>query len=291
MRTGLSQPDLPNITGLSQLSSTGASQLYTEGVDARASQGEGTASRQLARQLRVAITSGELPAGAKLPSERVLAADHNVARNTARAAVQLLADEGLVEAQHGRGVFVRERPRLIRFGNKRYSRSLRLETGLSPFHAEVELQGRIPYVDCVSVTRIQPPLDVAERLQIRLPEDTVARRENWYYADDQPIQRGVTYIPWPIAERSPLGESPDLGPGALYARFEERGYVMATSREEISARMPTPNEGTLLELPSGVPVLIVIHTSIDEAGRPFEVTQFTARADQTALDYSMPIEH
>src|SRR4051794_22725444 len=85
-------------------------------------------SRRLARELRQLITSGLLPEDGKLPSERVLAAQHGVARNTAREAIRLLADEGLVTAHHGKGVFVREKRRLMRFGSERYSHRIRKET-------------------------------------------------------------------------------------------------------------------------------------------------------------------
>ena len=61
-------------------------------------------SRRLAHDLRAAIASGDLAPGAKLPSERTLAAQHRVARNTVREAVRLLSEEGLVTAAHGKGV-------------------------------------------------------------------------------------------------------------------------------------------------------------------------------------------
>ena len=91
----------------------------------------------MAAALRAAIESGELQPGDKLPSERSLAATLRGARNTASEAVRQLAESGLVTADHGRGVFVRVEPRLMRFGQSGYSRRLREETGLSPFHAEV----------------------------------------------------------------------------------------------------------------------------------------------------------
>ena len=109
------------------------------------------ASRRLAAQLRTAIETGELAPGDKLPSERKLVETHDVARNTAREAVRLLADEGLVTVEHGRGAFVRVKPKLMRFGSSRYSHKLRERTGLSPFRAEVEAQGRVPSVNCTSI--------------------------------------------------------------------------------------------------------------------------------------------
>ncbi len=247
-------------------------------------------SRRVARLLRAAITTGALPPGSKLPSERVLAAEHEVARNTAREAVRLLADEGLVTAAHGKGVFVREKHRLMRFGSERYSHRMREETGLSPYRAEVAKQGRTARVDCTSIERVVPPADIAERLGVDPDSDSVVRRENWYYADEDPVQVGITYIPWEIAGGSVLATSAQMGKGSLYARFEDLGHPLTRIREEVSARMPTPEETRGLVIPDGVPVIDVLHTGIDHENRPFEVTRFVMRADFNGLDYNMPVE-
>lgn len=230
--------------------------------------------------------------GEKLPSERKLVAEHNVARNTAREAIRQLAASGLVTAEHGRGVFVRNKPRLMRLGESRYSKRLRDETGTSPFHAEVQAQGREPSAMCTSVERVTPSEEIAGRLGIEVRERAVVRRENWYYADDEPMQLGVTYIPWSIAKDSPLSMTGDrLGKGDLYARFEEKGHLITYTREEVTARMPTPNEVDGLQIPDGVPVLEVLHTGIDEDRQPFEVTRFIMRADFMGLDYTMPVDN
>ncbi|HEX8346733.1 MAG TPA: GntR family transcriptional regulator, partial [Actinoplanes sp.] len=167
-------------------------------------------SRRIADDLRAGIENGDLQAGAKLPSERDLAARYGTARNTAREAISILQGEGLVVAQHGRGVFVRPRMPLMRLGANRYSRRLRGETGLSPFRIEVTKQGRTPRTECRSVTKEPPPADVADRLGID-PTTPVVRRENWYFADDEPVQVGVTYIPVDVAGDSLLASAKTLG--------------------------------------------------------------------------------
>lgn len=248
-------------------------------------------SRRIADELRARIVQGELAAGARLPSERELALAYSTARNTAREAVAILESEGLVDVQHGRGAFVRVQPQLLRLGAVRYSRALREDTGLSPYRAEVTKQGRAPKVECRSIERVRPPADIAERLGVSEKTKSVVRRENWYFADDEPVQVGVTFIPWSIAGGSVLARSADLGPGSLYARFEDLGHLIVQMREEVSARMPTPAEALGLRIPPGVPVLQLLHTSLDEHGTPFEVTRFVMRADRTGLDYTMPVEH
>jgi GntR family transcriptional regulator len=246
-------------------------------------------SRRIADDLRQRIESGDLAAGAKLPSERDLAGTYTTARNTAREAIAILASEGLVVAQHGKGVFVRAQQPLMRLGANRYSRRLREETGLSPFRIEVMKQGRTPRAETRSVTRKPAPSDVADRLGLR-PAAEVIWRENWYFADDEPVQYGITYIPLEIAGDSPLATEKSLGKGSIYGRFEELGWPVARIREEISARMPGPDEAKSLAIPPGVPVIEVLHTSMDDWKRPFECTRFVMRADLNGLDYDMPIE-
>lgn len=62
--------------------------------------------RQLAEALRAAINSGELAAGAKLPSGRALARTYGVAITTAQKAVDELQRDGLVRSHGTRGVYV-----------------------------------------------------------------------------------------------------------------------------------------------------------------------------------------
>lgn len=65
---------------------------------------------------------------------------------------------------------------------------------------------------------------------------------------------------------------------------------MTRVRDEITARMPTPAETAVLGLPSGVPVIEILHTSLDQEGEPFEVSRYVHRADLTGLLYELPVE-
>lgn len=65
---------------------------------------------QVAGGLRAAIRSGEYGPGAQLPTYQELADSWGVAINTAKSAVTLLRDEGLVVTRHGKGSFVRTQP-------------------------------------------------------------------------------------------------------------------------------------------------------------------------------------
>ena len=62
----------------------------------------------LMEDLRRQITAGRLKPGDKLPSENELSAQYQVSRQTVRKALEILEDEGLTYAEHGRGTFVTE---------------------------------------------------------------------------------------------------------------------------------------------------------------------------------------
>jgi GntR family transcriptional regulator len=54
-------------------------------------------------------------------------AHYGVARMTARNALRLLQDEGLITAEHGRGVYVRARPPVRRLASDRFAQRHRKE--------------------------------------------------------------------------------------------------------------------------------------------------------------------
>lgn len=244
----------------------------------------------IADDLRNEINEGVFSPGEKLPSSRTLAERYGVTQNTATAAVKVLEGEGLVEIKDRSGARVRSKPALLRLGAERYSNRLREETGLSPFRAEVAKQGKSARVDCVSITRATPPSNVAQKLSVDKGSESVVRRENWYFADEEPVQVGITYIPWDIADGSALATSANMGKGSLYGRFEDLGHRITWTREEVLSRMPTREETEGLKVPAAVPVIEVTHTGIDQDDKPFEVTVFTMRADLNGLDYRIRIE-
>ncbi len=120
-------------------------------------------------------------------------------------------------------------------------------------------------------------------------EQSVVHRENHYFADDEPVQIVSTYLRWDEAQGTLLMQ-PKTGKDGIYGRLEDLGHVMTRVRDEISARMPTPEEARFLQLLPGVPVLEVLHTSLDQDLQPFEVSRYVHRADQTGLLYELPVE-
>ncbi|MER5649043.1 winged helix-turn-helix domain-containing protein [Streptosporangium sp. NPDC002524] len=65
--------------------------------------------RQVAAIIRAQIRAGELKPRDPIPSESSLVGDHGIARDTARAAVALLREEGYVVTMPQRESFVADR--------------------------------------------------------------------------------------------------------------------------------------------------------------------------------------
>jgi GntR family transcriptional regulator len=246
-------------------------------------------SQQIAAALREAIESGIYPPGMRLPSQRDLAQQYSVARNTVDEALKTLGQQGLITSEWGRGVFVREKKSLFRLGSDRYSPKFR-ELGLSPFLLECAKQGKAGRFEVLSIERMKPDLEISGLLGVSAKTKSVLRRENVFYADDDPVYRVTTWISWRLAEGTGLLEEEVPHPFGIHGIFEDKGHVMARSNDDVSARMPTPEEVDYLQLQRGVPVIEVLHSSIDQDGKVYEVTRFVMRADMNALRYNSPVE-
>jgi len=241
--------------------------------------------KQIADQLRGAIERGELKPGDRLPSEADLMRHYEIARMTARQAIQELRTEGRVVAEQGRGVFVRLPAPVRRLASDRFARRHR-DAGKAAFIAEAEKAGVTPSVDEIEVGRGPAPQAVRERLGLDEPGEVVIRSRR-YLAEGLPVETAVSYIPADLADGTAIAEQ-DTGPGGIYARLEEAGHELGHFTEEVSARMPTAEERRRLQIPSGTPVLLVVRTAYDTAGRAVEVCDTVKAAPAYVLEYDFP---
>lgn len=241
--------------------------------------------RQIASMLRGAIEAGSLEPGAKLPSEAALMEHFGVARMTARQAIQELRGEGLVIAEHGRGVFVRPMPPVRRLASDRFARKHR-EAGKAAFIAEAEKTGYQPGVDRITINRAAASTTIAERLRLA-PGAEVVVRDRRYLANGRPVETATSYLPAEVAGGTAI-EQPDPGPGGIYARLEDAGHTLEKFTEEVGARMPTPDERAALEIGPGVPVLTVLRTAYDTDGAAVEVCDTVKAAPAYLLEYDFP---
>ena len=240
--------------------------------------------RQIARHLREAIRRGDLGPGDQLPSESQLVEHYGVARMTVRQSLGELRAEGLVVPEHGRGVFVRSRPPVRRLAGDRFARRHR-GAGKAAFLAETEGLGQAG-VDQIEVGETLPPTRVQELLKLT-GRARVVTRSRRYLLDGEPVEMAISYLPASIARGTKIMDV-ETGPGGIYARLEELGHTLAEFVEEVSVRMPTPEERKRLQLGPGVPVMIVLRTAYDVEGRPVEVCDTVKAGPSYVLEYRVP---
>ena len=256
--------------------------VLTEAVDPASDR---AVYKQIADHLRAAIGRGGLREGEQLPSEAQLMEHYGVARMTIRNALRVLQDEGLVTAEHGRGVYVRARPPVRRLASDRFAQRHRKE-GMAAVSVEAAQVGARPEVDMLTVRQAPPPAEVAGRLGLAGDAEVVVRSRR-YLLDGRPVETAVSYIPADLAAGTPVAD-PDPGPGGIYARLEEQGHTLARFTEDVTARMPAPEETRVLGLRPGVPVFHLVRTAFDGEGRAVEVCDTVMAADAYQLSYELP---
>jgi GntR family transcriptional regulator len=228
--------------------------------------GGGHLYQQIVSDLREQIRRGELGPGEQVPTETELMAHYQVSRNTVRKAVNTLTSAGLLDTATTRGTFVREfRP--LSITATRYER----ERGVSANDAykdELEAQGRKHRTE-FDLQIIPATRAVADRLNIEA-KTFVARRRVTLFIDGHPNAIQDSYYPMDIAQGTDILSPEDVSRGIIRV-LKEIGHEEIGHRDEISPRMPTEDEGRLLQLGLGVPVLEWVRTAYSDK-RPVRLT-------------------
>jgi GntR family transcriptional regulator len=238
--------------------------------------------RQIADHLRASIEVQELAPGAQLPPESQLVTDYGVSRVTARRALSVLVTDGLVVAEHGKGWFVRRQPPVRRLASDRFARR---GEGKAAFTVDMEANERPFSVDVLYVGKGIISESAAEHLGFPSGTEVAVRRRRYLVAG-QPVEYATSYIPLDIANETPILEV-NPGPGGIYARMEDKGFVFERYDEEVTARMPSEEEARVLALPVAAPVLHLIRTAF-ASGRPVEVCDTIMDAAAFVLSYNLP---
>lgn len=244
--------------------------------------------QELAQTLRERIVSGDLAPGDLLPTELKLAEDNKVSRNTVRLALNSLTAEGLVTAGRGRGGRrVRDGRRLIFHGSKSESMDRadqRQVTGVDAWVADVKEARREPSQSIV-VNIVNASDAIARHLDVPPGESVVVRRRV-RMVDGDPHNLADTYYPMDIADGTPIMKPNDVTQGII-ALMREMGHVQVRYVDELTWRMPTPDESRQLDIPVGVPVMVQSRTGYTEE-RPVKVTVTTWPGDRARMVYELP---
>jgi GntR family transcriptional regulator len=212
------------------------------------------AYRVIERELRRLIA--EAKPGDPLPSDAELCERFGVSRMTARQAVQRLAADGLLYRVSGRGTFVAQVPvhrrinALLSFteemGRKGRTASSRvLDAGVRPGRQEEVLALRLPPGSAVVAIR-----------RLRLADDVPMAVE---HARLSAVCAGVL--------------TADLASTSLFVALEGLGRVPTVAQGTLTAAAADAEEGALLNVPTGAPLLVERRTIYDQSESPLEFTE------------------
>jgi len=223
--------------------------------------------QQIAAHLRSLIMSGDLAAGAQLPSTQQLVDRYGAANATVQRALGALKDEGFLRSRAGKGVYVRERPPL----------TIDAQPYLAP--ADNAYSYRL-----LEVAEVRPPADVAQILG--LPEaGTAVVRHRLLSHDGEPVELSWSYYPVDIAAGTELAGRARIRGGAPRV-LADLGFPRRAFDDRLSTRMPTTEELVALDLPDDVPVIRQLRVVHSDGLRPVEVSVLVKGGHRYELRYS-----
>ncbi len=209
--------------------------------------------RQLLQILRNRILSGELPAGAQLPTEEELTQSYELSRGTVRKAIAQLEAEGLIRVEHGIGSFVRSaRPSAIPFRFEDHKLWL-------------ERTGSRLTFDVLANEVIPAPMDVAERLSLS-PSTPVIHIERLELLDNQVIAHSDRYLPESLCLT--IVEL-DLSKDSIHNHLVDMSELPLL-RAEMSIEMHILNEyeSELVRTKAGLPGIFIERITFTAPNRP-----------------------
>lgn len=253
-------------------------------------------------ELREKITSGVLQPGDKIPTELDLAERHGFSRPTIREAIRRLEQEGLVtSATAGIGRTVRSRD-LITWHLTKFELGAYTDdpvNRIDQWEADAHADGWETRQTVAGVHELPAPVHVARYLQCR-PGTLLLRRRRLRYVTKPGVPEQLamvadTWTPLDIANMEIDGVAPlraersVVYPGGIYRAL---GFRQVQFSDEITVRMPEPDEAALLDQQPGTPVGQHARVGIDAAGRRVRVLLSVFSGDALRLKYDLYVpEH
>ncbi len=214
---------------------------------------------QIARKMSELISSKAWPADHGLPSERQLVELLDVSRVTARRALKVVSEKGLVIRKPGSGTYIA--PHL----EQPLSR-------LSSFSEELRLRGLAS-----SSTWLQRDIAVAnaqELVSLGLsPGARVTRLKRLRRADESLM--AIEYSRLPEA----LVPTPTAIEQSLYSYLDHGGTPVIRALQKLTAVNATADQAQLLEIAKGTALIYVTRVGYSMEGRAIELTDSYCRAD------------
>jgi GntR family transcriptional regulator len=243
---------------------------------------------RIAAELRGQITSGQLAAGARLPTLPELCEQYGVSETTARNAVGVLRGEGLVETRTRAGTVVRERPPVHRLAADRY----RTSPAGPPQTAFTRDQGIhwSEYRLDKKFEQVKAGPQLAALFEVE-PGTVLLARHFVFYDGDAPTQMSTSYVRWSDVGGTPVADPiNEPWPGGTRAQLATLGIDVVRITEAFTVGMPTEGEAAMLRIGAAVPVIRFTRRHLAAGGRVVEVAHpIVRRGDATVVEFAIDL--
>jgi GntR family transcriptional regulator len=222
--------------------------------------------QQIAEALRRRVDAGEFAAGRMLPSESELSAEFDASRVTVRRALEMLRDEGLVDARQGFGWFVPGDPVRQPLGR------------LATIEEQMEASGVVSQRRILEFAFERAPKEVAKVLGTQ----QVLRVKRINMADGEPFAIVTVWCPAELGQnlsRRDVEQSPF---------YELLDIPLQGATQTIGADAASPDDAALLHVPAGSPVLRCQRITSDTAGQPVLLSHHVFPAHRTEFVVNLP---
>lgn len=214
---------------------------------------------QVYLELLSKIQSGVFKHGEKIPTEPQLEELFGVSRVTIRRAVEMLAQEGVLEKHRGKkGTIV---------SNIKHDYDIRK---LTSFSDDVRLYGEEPHSELIAFEEIPAPQYIAECLHIN-PSEMVYYIERKRFRSDEVVGIHQAYIR--KLDNVCLEKSDFDAEASLYALLRNHGIVPERARENLEVRIPGDDILSILGLPDKTAVFYKDRITFTQEGMPFEYVE------------------
>jgi len=221
--------------------------------------------RRIAEEIEVQIHRGDLSAGEQLPTEIRMSEYFSVSRFTIRQALAHLESLGLVQIEHGRGIFVADRPIPFVLDNRtRFSENLR-RLGLSGERRFIRSAHDGASDDVAAGLGLSPGDEVVVVHGLAIVDSRPAGIITDYFDADR--FAGIDKLLKASASRT-----------AALAAFGVKDYVRLSTK--ISSRMPSGAEAKLLNIARTRPILESAKVDVDTEARPVAFGRASFCADR-----------
>jgi GntR family transcriptional regulator len=221
---------------------------------------------EIADELRERLAAGVLVPGRLLPSESDLSREFAASRVTIRRALEVLREEGLVDARQGFGWFVASNPFRQTLGQLDTIEEQMIAGGMEPARHVLEFAfGR-----------------ANRHVSAVLGTEQVLRVKRLNLADGQPFAVVTVWCP------ADLGQALSRRDVETAPFYELLGVPLRGATQTIGAESASASDAELLHIPPGAPVLRCERITTDTSGKAVLLSEHVFPAHRTEFVVELP---